>query len=244
MVELSGPAGGPAGADVAGRDGHDREGEPGSPATPAKAPEQPREATEVATAAPAPPAPAATTGAARKQPDAAAAVGRTGSAAAPAGEYQLASDQTAETSFSPSFASVGTAMFYHADEAKGAALVRADTNGDGTVLRITRIVDDAANNFHVRPSPDGSRIAFDSDRDGIRGVYVADDDGKHVRRVSGEGFAAVPSWSPDGRTLAFVREEPGKPKVWNLWTLQLESGQMRQITTAWLRTAVGRLVVP
>ena len=199
-------------------------------ANPANAPEQPREVTEVATSAPATPAPAATTGAAPKQSDAAAAVGRTGSAAGSAGEYQQASDQAAQTSFSPSFASVGTATFSHADEAGGAALVRADTNGDRTVLRITKIVDDTANNFHVRPSPDGSRIAFDSDRDGIHGVYVADDDGQHVRRVSGEGFAAVPSWSPDGRMLAFVREEPGKPKVWNLWTLQLESGQMRQLT--------------
>jgi Tol biopolymer transport system component len=45
------------------------------------------------------------------------------------------------------------------------------------VLRITRIVDDAANNYHVRPSPDGKRIAFDSDRDGVRGVYVADENG-------------------------------------------------------------------
>jgi Helix-turn-helix domain/WD40-like Beta Propeller Repeat len=191
----------------------------------ADAPEPRREATEVAPAAP--PVPPAVAGAAPRQPDAATAVGTTATAAAPAGEYQLASDQA----FSPSFASVGTAMFYHADEAKGASLVRADTDGDGTVLRITKIVDDTANNFHVRPSPDGSRIAFDSDRDGTRGVYVADGDGKHVRRVSGEGSASVPSWSPDGQTLAFVRAEPDKPKVWNLWTLQLESGQMQRITS-------------
>jgi hypothetical protein len=149
-------------------------------------------------------------------------------AAAPdAAEYKLAADQT----FSPSFASVGTAMFYHSeDKSSGSALVRADTNGDGSILRITKIVDDSANNFHVRPSPDGTRIAFDSDREGIRGVYVADADGKHVRRVSGEGFGAVPSWSPDSRMLAFVRAEPDRPRVWNLWTLQLESGEMRQIT--------------
>ena len=61
-------------------------------------------------------------------------------------------------------------------------------------------------------------------------MYVADENGQHVRRVSGEGYAAVPSWSPDGRTLAFVRAEPERPKVWNLWTLELESGEMRQIT--------------
>jgi hypothetical protein len=147
--------------------------------------------------------------------------------AAGAPEYRLASDRAA---FSPSFASVGSAMFYHADESDRSPLVRAETGSDGSVLRITRIVDDAANNFHVRPSPDGNRIAFDSDRDGVRGVYVADADGKHVRRVSGEGFAAVPSWSPEAGRLAFIRAEAAHPQVWNLWTLDLSSGEMRQIT--------------
>lgn len=143
-----------------------------------------------------------------------------------AAQYQLASDRA----FSPTFASVGTAMFYHSNEADRSALMRADTEGDGTVLKITRIVDDTANNWHVRPSPDGTRIAFDSDRDGVRGVYVADGDGKHVRRVSGDGFAAVPSWSPDGSTLAFVRGEGKDNEVWNLWTLNLSTGETQQIT--------------
>jgi Tol biopolymer transport system component len=145
---------------------------------------------------------------------------------ADAAQYQLASDRA----FSPSFASAGTAVFYHAKESDSAPLMRADTDGSGEVLRITRIVDDSANNWHVRPSPDGKQIAFDSDRDGARGVYLADADGQRVRRVSGEGWAAVPSWSPDGGTLAFVREDPALPKVWNLWTLNLSSGETRQIT--------------
>jgi Tol biopolymer transport system component len=199
-----------------------------NPASPVARPDGPRDTTDVATMDPASPAGAASlpsgpkTGVPAGQREGAS--GRTPTAV-PA-EYQQASEQE----FSPSFASVGTAMFYHADDAKGTALVRADSDGDGSVLRITRIVDDSANNYHVRPSPDGARIAFDSDRDGVRGVYVADGDGQHVRRVSGEGYAAVPSWSPDGKTLAFVRAEPDRPKVWNLWTLQLESGEMRQIT--------------
>jgi TolB protein len=198
---------------------------------PPAAPEEPREETDSATTAPVsssatqPPASGTTAVAASTQRDRTAAHG-TIPVAVPAAEYQ----QAAEQEFSPSFASVGTAMFYHADDKKGTALVRADTNSEGSVLRITRIVDDAADNYHVRPSPDGTQIAFDSNRDGVRGVYVADENGQHVRRVSGEGYAAVPSWSPDGRTLAFVRAEPDRPKVWNLWTLQLESGEMRQIT--------------
>ena len=141
--------------------------------------------------------------------------------------YDVTDDDMAS---SPSVTSVGTAMFYNA--AQDATLVPADASSSGgAVLRITRIVDDAANNSHVRPSPDGRRIAFDSDRGGVRGVYLADADGKNVRRVSPDGFAAVPSWSPDGTRLAFVRAESSSPKAWKLWTLDLERRDLVQITT-------------
>jgi Tol biopolymer transport system component len=93
------------------------------------------------------------------------------------------------------------------------------------------VVDGRANNFHARPSPDGTQIAFDSDREGERAVYIADSTGRNVRKVSGDGFAAVPTWSPDGRRLAFVRAEPGKPQVWNLWTVDLASGRMQRLTS-------------
>ncbi|MGH9310612.1 MAG: helix-turn-helix domain-containing protein [Vicinamibacterales bacterium] len=140
--------------------------------------------------------------------------------------YQLAADPgpTAHP-----FASVGSAMFYPAESAgdERPALLRSD---GGAVLRITKIVDDRASNFHVRLSPDRQRIAFDSDRGGDRGVYVADADGRNVRRVSPEGFAAIPSWSPDGSTLAFVRAEPDRPDVWNLWTLDLGTGELSKVT--------------
>lgn len=140
-------------------------------------------------------------------------------------EYRLAS-----AAFSPALAAVGTAVFYQDAAARPSSLMGDERATDGSVLRITRIVDDTASNFHARPSPDGTRIAFDSDRDGPRGVYVANADGQQVKRVSGDGFAAVPSWSPDGRHLAFVRADAGNPQVWNLWTLDLASGDMRQIT--------------
>jgi len=135
--------------------------------------------------------------------------------------------------FSPAFATEGSAMFYHADAPArtSSAIMRADTDDNGSILRVTSIVNDKARNFHARPSPDGGRIAFDSDRDGERGVYIADANGDNVRRVTGEGFAAVPSWSPDGRSLAFVRADAGRPRVWNIWTLDVATGQQRKLTS-------------
>jgi hypothetical protein len=133
--------------------------------------------------------------------------------------------------YSPSFASVGSAMFYQAESDGRSALMRADTDSRGAILRITSVVDDRAQNYHARQSPDGRLIAFDSDRDGERGVYLADADGNNVRRISGDGFAAIPSWSPDGQTIAFVRAEADRPKVWNLWTADVASGRSRRLTS-------------
>ena len=135
----------------------------------------------------------------------------------------------ADAAFSPSFDSQGTAVFFHAQRGESSALKRADRDEHG-VLHIMTIVDDAAKNYHIQVSPDGTSVAFDSDRDGVRGVYVAKANGSEVRRVSGPGYAAVPTWSPDGHRLAFLRAENEKPRVWNLWTEDLSSGAMTRLT--------------
>lgn len=136
-----------------------------------------------------------------------------------------------DVGFSPAFASAGSAVFYHSANGGPSALMRADTDPSGAVLRVTSIVDDDAQNFHARPSPDGRFIAFDSNREGERAVYIADASGENVRRVTGDGFAAVPSWSPDGRRLAFVRAEADHPRVWNLWLLDIASGETTRLTS-------------
>lgn len=54
-----------------------------------------------------------------------------------------------------------------------------------------------------RWSPDGTRIAFTSDRDGIENLWTVAVDGKDLRQVSKEKERQVsnPAWTPDGRYL-------------------------------------------
>lgn len=157
-------------------------------------------------------------------------VGTTGPVARPDAERAPVKVASAiEGAYSPSFAPSGEAFYFHTGRGSPSAPVRASsTDGDTQILRI---VDDGASNFHIRPSSDGKWIAFDSNRDGERGVYLARADGSEVRRVSGAGHAAVPSWSPDGQWLAFVKAEPDKSGTWNVWLLDLSTNEQRQVTT-------------
>ena len=53
-------------------------------------------------------------------------------------------------------------------------------------------------------SPDGTKIAFASNRRGNHRIYVMDADGKNVLPiVHDEGRATAPTWTPDGKSIYF-----------------------------------------
>ena len=140
---------------------------------------------------------------------------------------------TNANAFSPAFASNGTAIFFHTGrerDGRSAIAVAAAGSQTGGDLGIMTIVDDGSHNYHAQPSPDGRFVAFDSDRDGERGIYVANRDGSQVRRVSGAGYAAVPTWSRNNEWLAYIRAEADKPSVWNLWVQPAAGGRARRVT--------------
>ena len=62
------------------------------------------------------------------------------------------------------------------------------------------------------PSPDGTRLAFLSNRSGSTELWLADGDGAEPRRVKGfaQRFSTSMSWSPDGRDLVFAVPDDGQ----------------------------------
>ncbi|WP_188236890.1 amidohydrolase family protein [Sphingopyxis sp. LK2115] len=67
----------------------------------------------------------------------------------------------------------------------------------------TRIAEGLAYEHQPRFSPDGSRIAFVSDRGGGDNIWIMNRDGSDKRQVSKEDFRLLnqPGWSPDGQFL-------------------------------------------
>lgn len=64
-------------------------------------------------------------------------------------------------------------------------------------------------------SPDGSRIAFWSNRDGGKEIYVMDANGANVKRLTNNVTDDVnPAWSPDGSKLLFESERDGNREIY------------------------------
>ena len=79
-------------------------------------------------------------------------------------------------------------------------------------------------------SPDGKRIAFESDRSGSVEIWVSDGDGSHAVQLTtlGKGGSGTPRWSPDGRRIAFDWNVAGH---WDIYTVSAGGGGLQRMTT-------------
>jgi Tol biopolymer transport system component len=81
-------------------------------------------------------------------------------------------------------------------------------------------------------SPNGKLISYDYRKPGYsnREIYVMNADGTGIRPVTRLVYvSALPSWSPDGKSLAFQSNPLGHNEI---YTVALDGSHLRQLTTS------------
>ena len=163
---------------------------------------------------------------------------------APAAERPLMPEQTldrrtvGELEFSPD----GSKLAFTLNEpVKGVARARSIWLLDVETGRLRQLTFSGKNDNSPRWSPDGSTIAFLSDRDGTQQLYLLPLRGGEAEKIT-TGAERVEQfrWSPDGAWIAFLMQEP-KPDA--LKTREKEKDDARVVDKEDRRARVWLLTV-
>lgn len=97
-----------------------------------------------------------------------------------------------------------------------------------TPLPAERLTENDASDRHPALSPDGSRIAFASDRDGAMDVWVMERDGANPQKLTdGTGNNTQPAWSTDSQRIAFVSDRDGNADI---YIVDADGGNLMRLT--------------
>jgi len=95
-------------------------------------------------------------------------------------------------------------------------VVNADNdNWKLTITELKQLTSHEAWDIEPAWSPDGTKIAFSSNRSGNYDVWVMNADGTGLRNLTNDpAYDSKPVWSPDGIRIAFVSDRSGNKDIW------------------------------
>ncbi len=96
---------------------------------------------------------------------------------------------------------------------------------------VTRLTADGANSIQPVFSPDGTFVAFSSDRNGHWDIFVMTADGqKPFQLTNGLSHEVHPSWSPDGSRICYSAYND-RSSQWEIWVVEVANPANRKFLT-------------
>ena len=136
---------------------------------------------------------------------------------------------------SPSWSPDGKRIVFVSDRDGNYEIYVMDADGNNQ----QRLTDNDFYDTHPSWSPDGKRIAFISRRDGhfigegglSSEIYVMDNDGGNEQRLTeNRKRDSSPSWSPDGKWIAFASDRKGDFVNYEIYVMDADGGNLQRLT--------------
>ena len=116
----------------------------------------------------------------------------------------------------------GVTVEFDVDCAPPMQLAFATTNGPAVDIWVINVDGTGAAALTADPayaaaptwSPDGTKIAFESGRNGASEIYVMNADGSNPVQITSTGASFRPAWSPDGTKIAFTSYRDGNEEIY------------------------------
>ena len=106
---------------------------------------------------------------------------------------------------------------------------RAEVSGGTKPLAAVKLIASTRQEYNAQYSPDGSRVAFSSDRSGNSEIWVCNGDGSNpVQLTSLESSSGTPRWFPDGRRIVFDSQKEGQEEI---YVIDTETRVPRRLTS-------------
>ena len=137
---------------------------------------------------------------------------------------------TANNTTSDAYGSIGvnSKVLFSSDRDTGGLFQIYSINADGTGL--VRLTNSTGYDINAVYSPDGTKIAFQSDRDGNREIYVMNSNGTGVTRLTNNAAADQnPQFSPDGTRIVFTSSRDGNAEIYSMSAL--DGSGLARLTT-------------
>ena len=92
---------------------------------------------------------------------------------------------------------------------------------------VTQLTTDPSDDLMPSIAPDGSKVAFASNRNGNWDIYVMPIGGGAPTQLTADSDEDVqPTWAPDGRRIAFSRKN-GRTNTWEMWIVDTQNPGLR-----------------